>query len=422
MDGNPASGDFLDKKIIAIAIVAVVIVAAAAVVLINGNSNKDEDQLSIIGRVNTDGSGIFVKEGVDASALVTVVTEKPTSGYYLGGNGTWVVFNKEAWGGMVFGDPGAATIQHVQLNTVADTMGLKFVQYTNGTSLSSDTLYYIPGVASYASFVSTLNTTPAMSGAIFWEPQYSVALIDGCSSVATTNQMFPGHTCCVIGADTSYISGHSEETVRFLAAYIASVEKMTMAIQEGSGAAYDEVISIAKNKVALPDNLTDAQKEEAIKDAFELVVYKYADSTDKNVADPLADLKKDVASLAQELYAGGQIKNDYKALGFDSANALADKFVQSQYIKDAMGYERASSYDSKVNVKVAVIGGDIHQLAIHYGMATGIFESYGVNITLSSQTNGPAVYTAIHNGDCQFGFIGAPPMTINAMNAKEITA
>ena len=124
-----------------------VVVIAAAVVMFVPKGDKD-DQLSIVGRVNTDGSGIFVKEGVDASALVTVVDEKPTSGAYLGGNGTWVVFNKEAWGGMVFGDPGAATIQHVQLNTIADTMGLKFIQYTNGTKTASDTLYFIPGVAS----------------------------------------------------------------------------------------------------------------------------------------------------------------------------------------------------------------------------------------------------------------------------------
>ena len=410
----------MDKKIIAVAIVAVVVIAAAVVMFVP-KGDKD-DQLSIVGRVNTDGSGIFVKEGVDASALVTVVDEKPTSGAYLGGNGTWVVFNKEAWGGMVFGDPGAATIQHVQLNTIADTMGLKFVQYTNGTKTASDTLYFIPGVASYASFKSTLATTPAMQGAIFWEPQYSVALIDGCSSVANTNQMFPGHTCCVVAADHSYIANNSDETVRFLAAYVESVNKMTAAISDKSSPEYAEVIRVAKDKVALPNELTNEQKEQAIVDAFGLVVYKYADSTDKNIADPLADLKKDIASLAQDLYAGNLIKNSYKDLGFDSVDALAEKFVQSQYIKDAMSYEKASSYDSTVKIKVAVIGGDIHQLAIHYGIDQKIFESYGVSVELSSQLNGPAVYTAIHNGDCQFGFIGAPPMTINTMNAKEITA
>ena len=210
--------------------------------------------------------------------------------------------------------------------------------------------------------------------------------------------------------------------VRFLAAYVESVNKMTAAISDKSSPEYAEVIRVAKDKVTLPNELTNEQKEQAIVDAFGLVVYKYADSTDKNVADPLADLKKDIASLAQDLYAGNLIKNSYKDLGFDSVDALAEKFVQSQYIKDAMSYEKASSYDSTVKIKVAVIGGDIHQLAIHYGIDQKIFESYGVSVELSSQLNGPAVYTAIHNGDCQFGFIGAPPMTINTMNAKEITA
>ncbi len=409
----------LDKKIIAIAVVAIVIVAAAAAVVLS-SGEKDKEELSIVGRVNTDGSGLFVKEGVDASKMVTIVNEEPKSGAYLGGNGTWVVFNKEAWGGLVIADPGASTIQHVQLSTIVETMGLDFVQYTNGTSLDKNAVYYLPGIGKYADFTSKLGTTPALSGAIFWEPQFSVALLDGCFAVATTNQMFPGHTCCVIGANNSYMESHENETVRFLAAYIESVEKMTAAIKEGSGAAYDEVIKVAKDKVSLPTDLTDAQKEEAIKDAFKLVVYKYADTTDKNASDPLAQLKKDVTQLSQDLYETGQMKNDYKALGFATGEEFGNKFVQSQYMKSAMNYQKESSYDDKATITVAVIGGDIHQLAIHYGMALGIFENYGIDVKISSQQAGPAVYTAIHNGECQFGFIGAPPMTINSMNAEEV--
>ena len=47
----------MDKKIIAVAIVAVVVIAAAVVMFVP-KGDKD-DQLSIVGRVNTDGSGIF---------------------------------------------------------------------------------------------------------------------------------------------------------------------------------------------------------------------------------------------------------------------------------------------------------------------------------------------------------------------------
>ena len=408
----------LDKKIIAIAVVAVIIVAAAAVVVFS-SGDKEDDTVSIVGRISTDGSGLYVKEGIDASKMVTIVNEEPKSGAYLGGNGTWVVFHKEAWGGMVIGDPGASTIQHVHLAAIVETMGLNFVQYTTGASLDKDTVYYVPDIVSYAKFVSSLATNKDLAGAIAWEPQYSVALVKGCTGVATTNQMFPGHTCCVVGANNSYLESHTEDAVRFLAGYVESVEKMSAALKAGSGEAYDEVLKIAKDRVTLPDGLTDAEKEETMKAAFKLVVYKYADTTDKNAADPLSQLKSDIVQLSEDLYKTGQMKNDYKALGFATEEEFGDKFVQSQYMKSAMNLKKDSSYET-VTVSVAYIGGAISQLALHYGIALGIFESYGVNVELNTQASGPGVYTAINNGSSQFGLIGAPPMTINAMNSESV--
>lgn len=412
----------MDKKIMAIGVVAIILVAAVAVFFVtkdkddggDGPTVKDND-LSIVGRVNTDGSGIFVKEGVDPTKYAEIVTEKPTSGYYFGENGKWVVFHKEAWQGAVFGDPGAATIQHVHLSMIADLLDLKFVQYAKGTQISQDTLYYIPGPGTYAKFVSELVNNPVMVGAFMWEPQVSVAVQAGCSIVAVTNDMFPGHTCCVIGAQHSYLTSHTDESIRFLAAYIESVEKMTATIKAGSGAEYDELIQIALDNVTMPLDMEREDKIAAIESAFSIVVYKYADTTE-NVADPLKDLKKDIAELATTF----PVQHSYSDLGFSSAEAMADKFVQSQYIKDAMTYEKKDSYET-AKITVAVIGGDIHQLAIHYGMETGVFEEYGIDITLSPQVHGPAVFTAMHNGSAQFGFIGAPPMTTNSMNQGVIT-
>lgn len=410
----------MDKKIIAVAVVAVLIVAAVGVFFATNNSDNEDnsDSMKIVGRVNTDGSGIYFKEGYDVNDYVKKVSTKPTSGAYLGGSAGWIVFDASNWGGKVIGDPGEATIQHVQLGQIAEVMGLKFVKYTIGTQVSKDTLYYLPGVANYANFKSTIVNTPALIGAFNWEPQCSLAVMDGCSMVATTNEMFPGHTCCIIGASNNYISAHEDETVRFLAAYIESVNQMTAAINAGSGDAYEELIKIAMSKVAMAGT-DEAQKREAIESAFGLVVYKYADTTNPAVADPLADLKKDIASLADSFYPS-LVDKSYSDLGFSSASALADAFVDSSYIKKAMNYSGENT--EKFKIKVSVITGDIHQLAIHYGMEKKIFDKYGVEVTTVGQANGPAVYTSLHTGDAQFGFIGAPPMTINSMNAGEIKA
>ncbi len=410
----------MGKKIMAIAAVAIIVVAAVGIYYLAGDKNESDDYMNIIGWVNTDGSGIFLKEGTTEEFAEIVHTQPSSDKYYLGGNGTWVVFDKAVWGGKVFGTPGAATIQHVQLNQIVSLMGLNFVQYVQGQETKDDTVYYIPGVNNYDKFVSTLNSTPAMVGAFMWEPQYSVALKDGCVSLATTNDMFPGHTCCTIGAQHGYITTHEDETVRFLAAYIESVNQMVSAIEAGSGDAYDKVLEVALEKVNMPASMTKDEKIDAIESAFDLVVYTYKD-VDASAADPLASLKADIADLAVEFKNNGQVKNSYSDLGFSTPEALANSFVNSDYIKKAEAYEVTD--DVKVTkITVAVIAGDIHQLAIHYGMAEGvdIFDKYGIDITLSSQAGGPAVYTAMANGDAQFGFIGAPPMTINSMNSGSI--
>ncbi len=407
----------MNTKIIAIAVVAVIAVAAVGAYVVLSNNDSDAD-MNIIGRVNTDGSAILLKNGENSADYVTIVEGEEPSEPHLGGNSKWVVFNKDNWGGKIFTDPGASTIQHVQLNDIADAMDLKFVQYSTGITVSKDTLYFIPGVPTYEKFKSELNNNSDIVGGIFWEPQTSVATLSGdkdkCSMMVTTNDLFPGHTCCTIAAQHSYISSHKDETVRFLAAYVESVKKMTAAISEKSGDNYDKVIEVAMDKVSMGD-VKDDQKKAAIENAFKYVVYTYAD----NSAGSLDNLEKDIASMAEKFANSKTAKNDAAALGFDSYDALADKFVDGSYMEDAVKYKLPENV-STANITVAVIGGDIHQLAIHYGMAMGIFDEYGIKIKLSTQNNGPAVYTAMKNNDAQFGFIGAPPMTINSMNDKTI--
>lgn len=420
----------MDKKILAIVVVVIVIVAAAAVVVVaTGDDDDDEDVsgMSIIGRVNTDGSGIYVLADYADTEFVTIKdTLESGDDYYLGEEGAYVVLNKEAWAGQVFGVPGTATIQYVHLQQIAETMGLDYVAYTVDTTIDSNTLYYVSGISTYAGFVSGVETYPAMIGAIIWEAQYSVALVDGCVGVVTTNELFPGHTCCIIGATNEYLAENSDTVIRFLAAYIETVDRLNAAIEAGSGDDYETLLEVAVESVTMPDSLSSDEQIEAIVSAFQYVVYTYADASYDGSGDPLSDLVDDVADLAVSLYDGGNISNSYSDLGFDSATELAEKFVDSSYLVSALEYEKEDSYSSTTTITVAVIAGDIHQLAIHFGIELGIFADYGLNIELSSQSAGPGVYTALtldtSSGGADIGFLGAPPMTINSMNNEDITA
>lgn len=406
----------MDKKILAV-LAVVIIVAAGAVAGFTMMKKSDDKEagLSIVGRVNSEGSGIILKDGNDPADFITVTTVAPAAGAkYIQNGSNYYVFNVANWGGKIFATPGAATIQHVQLSELAALMGLKFVSYVDGTTPSSDTLYYMAGVPSYAEFS---NKPANVIGFIIWEAQVSVGLQAGCKVLALTNDLFPDHTCCILGASNDYVKKNSDTLEVFLYVYSQAVNKINAAKADPSSAEYAQVLAIAKNRVSMPDSLTPVQKENAIKSALDTVTYLYADGTNGN----LDKLTTDVASLAKSLVDSNVIGKDAKALGFSDYNALADKFVNDTPMKNAMSKD-IKKLDKKTTINVAAIAGDIHQIAIWYAKDTGMFDAYNLNVEVSAQSNGPAIYTVLSTGEVDIGFLGAPPMTIRCMNGEDIHA
>ena len=235
--------------------------------------------------------------------------------------------------------------------------------------------------------------------------------------LALTNDLFSGHTCCIIGARAGYLDGNSDTVKAFLDAYSDAVVEISMALKDKSSQNYTKLIDVAKNRVAMPDSLTDDQKKAAIESALGNVTYLYADDIDGE----MTELVSDVASLAESLYNGKQIEKSAADLGFDSYEDLAEAFVDDSYMMDAVT-EQYVKPEKKVTIKIAAIEGDIHQIAMWYAKDTGIFGNYNIDITVSGQAGGPGVYTALNSADCDIGFLGAPPMTIRSMNNADITS
>ena len=262
------------------------------------------------------------------------------------------------------------------------------------------------------------NKSATPTGYIIWEAQYSVGMEKGYGGLALTNDLFSDHTCCIIGASNSYVTSNPDTVAAFLDTYAEAVDRVNAALADKSSADYAKLLSISKDRVAMPDSLTDEQKENAIKSALENVTYLYSDDAVGN----LNKLKADVASLAGSLYEGGSITKSATDLGFDDNNALADKFVKDVYMKDAL----AGTYTapaSMTNISVSAIKGDIHQIAMWFAKDTNMFTDANLNVDISPQSNGPAVYTQLSNGEANIGLLGAPPMTIRSMNSGEdITA
>ena len=410
----------MDKKILTIVVVAVVVIAAIAVAVVmmnSGNKNTDADGLSIVGRVNSEGSGIILAQGEDSTDYITVQEDMPGFGaVYIHNDvtGLYYVFNKENWGGKLFATPGAATIQHVQLMQLASMMGLKYVSYTDGTQMKSDTLYYIAGVPSFAEFVNKQSSAP-LTGFIIWEAQVSVAMVEEYPILVLTNEIFEGHTCCIIGASNEYLEKEGNTLAVFFSVYKDAVDKINNADRFSDD--YAKLVEIATKRVSMPDGMTDEEKIEAIKSALNNVTYVYADDNKGS----LNLLKKDIAKLAEDLYNSKQISMSAKDLGFNSYDELAQKFVDDSYMKKAIA-GTFTPLSEKKTINIAAISGDIHQIALWFAMDTGMFEDAKLDVKVYPQSNGPAVYGLLSNGEADLGFLGAPPMTIRSMNGEDIHA
>ncbi len=397
----------MDKKIIVIAIVAVIVIASVGVFAIVKNNNNDDatPSYTLIARVNTEGSGLYIK--------ATVLEERGgvEEFYSINDEGNYIITeaNATAWGGLIFGTPGTTSIQSIQLQTIVEeNLGLKFVLYQQGMTISSDSVYY---VASVANATAALGNTIINAG-ILWQPQYQ-AIIDDTSDVYTalalTNNIFPGHTCCVLAGSTSYITSHSDVTERFLAAYVEGVDWVQDALANPGSAEYNDLVALCVQK-------TSGLTTEEIEESLATVTYTYGsdDST------PLASLVADVASLTDSLKELGSLKHTVQDLGFANSTDFANAFVDGSYLANAL--QGVSKSTSNVTVSVAVITGDLHQIALHAAIEQGFFSEYGITIALSGATNGAGVAVALQNGTVDFGLMGAPPATITTINSELIKA
>jgi len=390
------------KQMVIIVVLIELIAAGAIFALENQGGHEStkeiEKELSLIARVNTDGSGIYLASEYDADDFVTV----SDSGK--------VTYHKEMWGGKVFGTPGASTIQHVQLmGIVKDELGLKFEKYSTSGKLSSDTVYYVDNIQNYT---HAINNREILDGGILWEPQYHYILSsDYYDGMVTTNVLFPGHTCCLIAGYQNYIEENSNETIRFLAAYIQAVNYINDAKADPDGEKYEKLIKICKDNIP-------GLSEDVIEEALAGVVYTYSDKT--GTAN-LSSLESDIASLAENLTNLGGIKVQMSELGFDSYEEFAKAFIDNKYLSEAIDYKGYSG-QTVSTIKVAAIDGDIHQIAVQVAISLGYFEDYGLNINITSLPNGGAVAQDLLSGQSDLGFMGAPPITSATVNGKKIIA
>lgn len=404
----------MDKKVVLTAAIVVAFLLSSSILVLFYNQEAEDNEINLVARVNTEGSGIYL----DAQYRPGDFIELNDDGTPARDENGEIIYKVDAWRGKIFGDPGTTSIQHIQMqDIVVNHLGLRFLPYTVGTQLSQDAVYYQANITNAAAFESESNSH--LAGGILWEPQVQAILhstVRESVLMMTTNEFDPGHTCCVIGASHEFITNNPDTTVRFLAAYIEAVDWVNDAKADKSSDEYALLLDIAADKTGITDR-------QVLENALELVTYTYGGTGEGDTPEaPLTSLEDSIADLTEDLYglSDSPLMRTLKSMGFSSYHEFAQRYVNDGYLAQAMELEIPESGFSDTSVTVAVIAGDIHQIAIHVGMdeRVGIFDKYGVNVHVSSASNGGGVATSLQNGEADFGFVGAPPMTITTINGQ----
>lgn len=379
--------------------VGVLIILLSASGLVLSMEDSEKESVSILARVNNDGSGIFIRADTEDLADMTETAD-----------GVLTAVNPQYWVGKVFMTPGPSSIQHmILMDIVKEDLGLNFVQY--GTV--ADNAVYWTQVAP-GQMIDKITTDDSIDGGIAWEPHYSVAVNDGlCVELMTTSDYWQGHPCCVVAANNSFLSGNENATERFLAAYMQSVLWVTDAL-DPSSVNHEALIEITK-AIGTPSPPT--MSDEVAEAALANITYAYE----------LGDLAEQLAEVV-DTYKSLNIvqQSTLTEAGYDSSLAFTEHLVNEQYLAGALNEEGGVKEPGDLgyyggaltHIGVAYLAADIHQITLHVGIEQGFFEDYGIEIELLGPfAAGGDVMNALLSGHASIGFVGSPPVVSSSINA-----
>jgi hypothetical protein len=360
-----------------------------AFILVSDTTERTDLNINIIATVNINGSGIFATESLGLSLPAYGLSESELD--------AWKETNLPKWSaGLVFMTPGAASIQHVMLNKfVVETLGLNFAMYAGAKA--AGTVYWTP--VAPVNMQTTFVDNAHIDGGFPWEPFFSgtVSSVGSAAVVGTSYQLEPNHPCCMVAAKSSFLTNNETAVLRFLSAYTEAVDRVNAAIADPSSPDYERLMVVSKGFTGILDN-------SVINQAFAGLTYSYMleDDLEDYTAGLVVDFEK-LKTITRHV---------------DDPAAFANTFINRTYLEKVMDEKTEENPAQKMRVRVGHLAGDIHQICLRFGMDTGIFDRYGVELVTTLYLNGPGVMNAFQLGVIDIGLLGLPPAVINTVNFR----
>jgi NitT/TauT family transport system substrate-binding protein len=240
---------------------------------------NSEIPTKVIGQVNSLGSAIVVKAGIE-NAIDLV--------------------------GKTIATPGAVTIQHFML--------LNYLE-DNGIAVGDVTL-----TDSSVTLMAAALEAGEIDAFIAWQPFPADAVDRGLGHVlADSTDIWPGHICCVLGTMEQFAKDQPATVTSYLRAHIAATKWMQQAMADKESDDYDLLVQISVDFTG--------RNEAVVKEALDGMDYGYAlDGAFKTAFKDYTEKLIDQGTLTQEAM---------DAMGYASAQDLTDTYVVDKYLKDA---------------------------------------------------------------------------------------
>ncbi|MDD1743832.1 MAG: ABC transporter substrate-binding protein [Methanomassiliicoccales archaeon] len=248
-----------------------------------------------------------------------------------------------------------------------------------------------------------------IDGAVSWEPFCSDSILAGTAhAVKWSEEIWPGHPCCVLAVKTSYLQANSDLVARMVRAHIDASNWINDAIAHPDGANYTLLLQMG--------SAFSVRNTTVVAAAVGHITFDYQ-LTD-NVKNWLGNYTDMFADLGQLTSLGA----------FPNVTAFVKDFVNDSLIAQALAVQPSDTIlNPQSAVRLGYLQGDLHQFARVVAMNSTVFggktlyEKYGVNVTSANPAgyvNGPAVMTAFAGNVIDVGYLGAPPAILNRLNAN----
>jgi hypothetical protein len=256
-----------------------------------------------------------------------------------------------------------------------------------------------------------------IDGAITWEPYASDALLSGSATIYKwSDEIWPGHPCCVVAVDKGYLEANEDLVLRVLKAHMVATDWITETIQDPGGDNYTMLLEIGAE--------FSARNTSVVESSLQHMDLKY---------EITSGFLSDLETVTEKYIELGLIDNEtLQERGYANITDFIDKYVDSSLLDEAMDIQPSEIILNPTNpVRLGYLVGDLHQFArvvanndTIWGAGMDLFETYGVATTSAEggpYVNGGSEMDAFAAGYVDVGYLGSPPAILKHLNAATNT-